>query len=222
MDYDTEYFPYFFQTIHILIYLKDKNNTIYQNNKNLFDIIIHCQTYSERYELFLSNIKIFKTLGYDFWRLVIKKFAIDLNRIIMSSPRTTKCIILWRGSKSDYLKKLTLDTSSNTKQLVHNGFVSCSFDIQSVREFMNKKNSCCLMRITIPINSNCLFVPCVSRYHAEGEILLSNNALFLFLTPLYREIYIPDDEASTNQFKILCENKNKINASFLRFNGYLK
>ena len=216
-DYSKDYFPYFFQVIYVCIFLKDKNNLIYINNKSLFDTIIHQNNYSSQYKVFLLNIELFKDIGYNFWQLVIKKFILDLSRIILSSPSTTKCIVLWRGSNSEYLKKLA---NTSSKDLIHKGFVSCSFDIQSTKAFMNEDKSCCLIRVTIPTNTHCLFVPCVSVFHTEGEILLSNNAIFTALNPLYREIYIPDDETTTNEFNLLCNNKNKIKASFLQFKTY--
>ena len=102
-----------------------------------------------------------------------------LHQIFMQAPKTSTDLIFYRGlsKKCSQLKK----TSNNP--------IAVSFDIIVAKTFSNNGGGC-LLKITVPKNSNILAIDRVSIFKGEeSEILLPTNSNF---------IEIPKDENNNN------------------------
>lgn len=116
--------------------------------------------------------KLFDTTKDSFWIECVKKFKVDLERIINGAPSVDKPFIVFRGVKDDYFLKKNKHGIYNNE-----GFISTTMDLRVIRKFTETK--CCLKRITLSKGTKCLFLGGVSRVPEECEILLSNKATYV-------------------------------------------
>ena len=79
----------------------------------------------------------------------------------------TKPITLYRGVKYEQFAKEDYS------------YVSTSYNMSAPYQYIDKRNHCCLMEITLPVGTKCLFVESVSNYSDEKEVLLPRNGNFV-------------------------------------------
>lgn len=96
----------------------------------------------------------------------IDKYIFELVSIIDAAPRLSKQITVFRGVKDDYFSK------EEGKVVSNKGFVSTTFDINTVKDFSNYY----IYRIQLNINTPCICLIDFSE-HGEFEVLVSPNTL---------------------------------------------
>jgi hypothetical protein len=101
----------------------------------------------------------------------IKTFIEELSHIIMQSPKLTKKIKVFRGlSDGDFLVQSLKQNTNGKQYVINNDFISTSFYLASAKNFMN--NDCCLLDLTLEVNTPCIFTAHISRRRNEFEITI--------------------------------------------------
>jgi len=95
-----------------------------------------------------------------------------LKKIIDNSPPLEYDLIVYRGITNDYL-------SQQKKYFVNERFVSTSYLLHEAFKFMGDK--CCIIQILLSKGTKCIFMPILSVYPEEGEILLPKGIVFKVL-----------------------------------------
>ena len=105
-----------------------------------------------------------------------------LKDIFKKAPPLDYPLMVYRG--------VTYDYTTNKKYFLSNVFVSTSLELHVAFGFMSKakQDNCCLMQILLPKGTRCLYLPILSIYPEEQEILLPADTPFQILqknlTPL--------------------------------------
>jgi hypothetical protein len=120
----------------------------------------------------------------DFLVKVVERYVKSLQRIISSSPPTTKMMTVYRGVKTDLFFNGNANTLVKTDGLEYyqnQGFVSTSLDSKVAYGFLHHAtngNKCCMQHITILPGSHCVMLQPITVFPEENEILLGNNTLY--------------------------------------------
>jgi len=101
-----------------------------------------------------------------------------------NSPKTHQPIVVYRGLIGKQLN------------LIVNQYLSCSIDKNVVLDYVGVK--CCFLHITISPGSSILYLPGLSQYTSENEILLPRFGNFIITTvtqtnnlSVYHLVYVP-------------------------------
>jgi hypothetical protein len=217
VEFNTQYFPFFMSFIKVI---SDESfvSTLPQNQQSILKQFAPYLYNSESYNLlmFFKN----KMLWKGFWDIVLREYHIALNAIIKRAPPTSHCLSVWRGSKTAYWLN-----SRNKDNIIIDSFTSTSLDIRTTKEF--REEECCLLKITLPKNTRCLFISGFSSEPSEAEILLPSYSIFQQDTSqqngqeaLLQSVpyYI---EQGVNIESSLCSETSNVNISFLQYKGAL-
>ena len=135
---------------------------------------------------FEINYELFTQLSH--LKRLLKAYAEELNDIIYKSPRYTHKMIVYRGITSE------LHIPERSIEYTINSFISTSIDPSAVYPFMGeiKKNiKCCIYEIRLPVGIPYIYMPSISKYGGEKEILLPPNIRVIASPRLYLK-HIPD------------------------------
>jgi hypothetical protein len=170
--YDNEFFPLFYAWLNI-----GKNYTFKQPHIKSF-VEKYIQVPLKTSEIYSNLMKIkHKLYTTDFqpmWKQVVTQYAQMLEEMIKQAPKLNRCMTVWRGTNTPYW----ISSSSTSSQVHFDNFVSASIDLTATASFRHEDDTCCLLRITIPAGSACLFMAGLSQHTAEAEVLLARNATF--------------------------------------------
>jgi hypothetical protein len=225
-DFTDSYFPFFYSFIYVLQKDLDYSHSILSSSqKNILNKIYTTDRFkrqyrlSDVYDLLMTEKENMTDISWkEFWNLVITIYRDQLNQIIRKAPTLHHCLTVYRGTKDPYwLKSLTEDHS----EFIFKNYTSTSLDIKNTEEFRNE--SCCLLKITLPEKTPCLFISGFSSEPSEAEILLSSNGLFI-QDPTYGSDLLQTRpyflESGTNAVSSLCHAEEKVQMSFLTYRGY--
>jgi len=98
---------------------------------------------------------------------VEKKKIQNIDLLFSLVDPITKPITLFRGVRKEQYTKEDF------------GYVSTSFDMEIPMEYVNAREQCCLIEITLPVGTKCLCIESISRYEGEKEVLLPRNGTFV-------------------------------------------
>ena len=206
------YFPFFFQAVDELkaatypVYSSDKVITIKNVSKPFSKWVkdVLSESGFTMYDQYMLLLNGGKELTYEFWVNVIKRYADELDKLILAAPKLKRQIVVWRGVKNDY--HLTGDNKYKTHKrgmyagvmYSNNGFISTSMNIDSSFGFMQGQTrpkqgevQCCLKRIVLTKGFPCLLMTGVSYYN-EFEILLPDNVVYYMNTKKQKGTYVTD------------------------------
>lgn len=173
----TTYFPFFFPTLKILsLYTPEtisecliNKNKITRNFSNVFRKLIDDKiSYAEKHYLIID---VLQKLNIECWIKIFKLYCENINRSIQNIPPLNKEMIVYRGVNKDIIENQTMFESTQ--------FISTSTSFNKAMNFIDKNQSCCLMRIVLPPGSKCLLISGVSLYDDEAEVLLPLHSKFL-------------------------------------------
>jgi len=97
---------------------------------------------------------------------VVKKQIENIDLLFSLVDPITKPITLYRGVRFEQF------ASENYS------YVSTSYDESVPMQYIDRKNHCCIIEITVPVGTKCLFLESISRYSNEKEVLLPRNGSF--------------------------------------------
>jgi len=97
----------------------------------------------------------------------------QLASIIENSPPLESDLIVNRGISKDYFPK-------KNKMFLNKRFVSTTYALHPAFRFMGNLE-CCVLQILLPKGTRCIFMPIISVYPEESEILLPINTTFKIL-----------------------------------------
>lgn len=102
----------------------------------------------------------------------VKKFFKQkrLASIINNAPPLEADLLVYRGITNDYFPK-------KDNMFLNKRFISTTYALHAAFNFMGDFN-CCLLQILLPKGTRCLFMPIVSVYPDECEILLPITTIF--------------------------------------------
>lgn len=104
------------------------------------------------------------------WNSIISAYIKDVSRIVCDSPVTTTPFYVYRGVYNNNFIKF--DARRVFKNI---SFMSTSLDISVANEFRN--NGCCIKIIYIVPGTHCAFIPQLSYYINQHEVLFPPGSL---------------------------------------------
>jgi hypothetical protein len=106
----------------------------------------------------------------------IEQYIIEFTYIINNSPKLTKSIKVFRGIRTDNYLIQNIKLNENNNKFIKNiDFLSTSIYLESATNFM--LNECCILELTLNINTPCLFTAYISRRRGEFEITIAPNTI---------------------------------------------
>lgn len=127
-------------------------------------------------DLKIEDFELLIDYSYDQNEFIGKKNLKKQNRlkkIINNSPPLDYDLIVYRGINNDYF-------SQQNKYFYNNRFISTTYLLHEAFKFMGSYG-CCIVQIYLPKGTRCIFMPILSVYPEENEILLSKDSVFKIL-----------------------------------------
>lgn len=182
------YFPLFFPTLHVLKHIppKDLASILKGKGKNKKDgpssVLKSLQSGGPSLlDAYEKVINIAEHLNMIFWHDVIREYVRRLQDIIGNAPKTTKKMVLYRGSKTRYYMPHGSQPSDRGYEHVSASFLSTTSSVAVARNFYDADAQCCLMRFVVHPGASLLLMMGTTEYTEEREFLLPPGSRFVAL-----------------------------------------
>ena len=210
--YRYEYFPMFYAVME-LAGKKTRVSKLSLTQQSFLELFKRNIPFSQHYQFLLTNIQSMTSDSWKpFWNQVLTIYTERLTSIIEHAPPLTHCLTTWRGSKTPYW----MDSKNEYGEFVFKNYTSVSIDIAVTEPF--REDDCCLLKITLPKTTPCLFLSPFSSFRSEAEILLSPNKMFMQDKRYGEELIQTRNYLLPNKTRVsnaLCDKPSKIKVSFL-------
>lgn len=143
---------------------------ITQYRKYIFPLVLPIYFRCWRHKSYVSVIRWFWCNRHRFTDKMIHGWMMSyisrLSRIIRKAPPAPEDMTVYRGLNGR--RFLILDKESS---IINPSFMSTTLSVKKAKTFIPQRRACCLQRIRVQRKHRCLFVPFLSYYPDELEVL---------------------------------------------------